>query len=239
MPTGVLINVACVFLGGLAGAWGGKWIPERIRQNLPVIFGMCAISMGICNIVKMSSLPAVVLAVIVGYIAGELFKLDAGVRLCARKVVVAVERRHPPKQTRTDLDQYLGELVGIAVLFCVSGTGIYGALLSGMSGDHSVLIAKSFLDLFTAIIFASSLGAVVALISVPQAVILLGLFFGASLLLPLMSEAMLADFSACGGVVLLITGFSMSGIKVLPLANLIPAMVLVVPFSYAWTCLLG
>lgn len=239
MPVGVLINVACVFVGGSFGAWGGKYIPARIRQNLPIIFGMCAMAMGICNIVKLQSLPAVVLSVIIGYIAGELLKLDHGIRFCARKVVFAIERRRPPKEEKANLDEYLGELVGIAVLFCASGTGIYGALLSGMSGDHSILIAKSFLDLFTAVIFASSLGFVVALISIPQAAVLLLLFFGASLLLPLTTPAMLADFSACGGLVLLITGFSMSGIKVLPLANLIPAMVLVMPFSYIWTCLFG
>ena len=46
----------------------------------------------------------------------------------------------------------MNTLVTIIVLFCVSGTGIYGFIVSGMSGDHSVLIFKSILDLFTAAI---------------------------------------------------------------------------------------
>ena len=54
---------------------------------------------------------------------------------------------------------------------CASGTGIYGSLVSGMDGDHSVLIAKSILDLFTALIFACTLGIAVAVIAVPQFVI--------------------------------------------------------------------
>ena len=63
------------------------------------------------------------------------------------------------------------------VLFCSSGTGIYGSIISGISGDHSILIAKSFLDFFTAMIFACSLGMAVAAIAVPQLAIFLALFF--------------------------------------------------------------
>ncbi len=39
-----------------------------------------------------------------------------------------------------------------------------------MTGEHSILIAKSILDLFTALIFACTLGGVVSLIAIPQLV---------------------------------------------------------------------
>ncbi|MEB9897981.1 DUF554 family protein, partial [Bacillus cereus] len=51
------------------------------------------------------------------------------------------------------------KFVGIVVLFCASGTGIFGAFNEGMTGDPSVLFTKSFLDFFTAGIFATALGA--------------------------------------------------------------------------------
>ncbi len=37
-------------------------------------------------------------------------------------------------------DEFMNTLVTIIVLFCASGTGIYGFIVSGMSGDHLVLI---------------------------------------------------------------------------------------------------
>ena len=43
-------------------------------------------------------------------------------------------------------DEFMNTLVTIIVLFCASGTGIYGSIVSGMSGDHSVLISNSILD---------------------------------------------------------------------------------------------
>ena len=46
---------------------------------------------------------------------------------------------------------------------------------------------------------------------------------------------MIADFKACGGILLLATGFRMIKVKEFPVAEMIPAMVFVMPISYFWT----
>ena len=51
-------------------------------------------------------------------------------------------------------ESYIQSYVAIIVLFCASGTGVFGAMREGMTGDASILIAKAFLDFFTATIFA-------------------------------------------------------------------------------------
>ena len=127
------------------------------------------------------------------------------------------------------------QFVTVIVLFCASGTGIYGTLVSGMSGDHSILISKSILDLFTAMIFACSLGIVVSAVSIPQAVIFLALFFLAKLILPLTDEMMINDFKACGGFIMVATGFRIIKVKMFPVADMIPAMILVMPLSHLWS----
>ncbi len=55
-------------------------------------------------------------------------------------------------------ESYIQSYVAIIVLFCASGTGVFGAMREGMTGDASILIAKAFLDFFTATIFACTLG---------------------------------------------------------------------------------
>lgn len=95
--------------------------------------------------------------------------------------------------------EFMATLITVIALFCASGTGIYGSLVSGMDGDHSVLIAKSILNLFTAMIFACSLGMVVAAIAVLQFVIFFLLFLLAGIIYPLTTPAMINDFKACGG----------------------------------------
>ena len=122
-----------------------------------------------------------------------------------------------------------------AVIFSiVIGTGIYGSIVSGMSGDHSVLISKSILDLFTAAIFACSLGMVVCMIAIPQVIIFLILFFAATAIFPLTTPGMINDFKACGGSLMLATGFRMVKLKNFPTADMIPAMVLIMPMSWFW-----
>ena len=104
-----------------------------------------------------------------------------------------------------------------------------------MNGDHSILIAKSILDIFTALIFACTLGLSVSAIAIPQAVIFFALFFCAKLIYPLTTPAMVNDFKACGGIIMLATGFRITKIRDFPIADMIPAMLLIWPVSWMWT----
>ena len=226
MPIGVICNVLSVALGGVIGAAGGQRLSEEFKQKLNLIFGICSMGIGISSIVLMQNMPAVVLALILGTIIGIVTQLGQRIENGGRRLAKLI-----PGQGSTDNTL----LVTAIVLFCASGTGIYGSIVSGMSGDHSILIAKSILDVFTAMIFSCSLGLVTSLIAVPQAVIFLILFFCARLIFPLTTPAMVNDFKACGGLIMLATGFRIAKIRDFPIADMIPAMILVWPLSYAWT----
>lgn len=239
MPIGVIVNSLAVLFGGLLGAILGNKIPERLRTALPLTFGVASMSMGISYIIDMQYLPAVVLALIIGAAIGELIKLEKGIEWCATKVKEPVERMFGGNSSTQDEGEFMGQFVGILVLFCASGTGVFGALNSGMTGDHTVLLAKSILDFFTAGIFGATLGYLVATICVPQFIILLGLFLSASLILPLATPAMIADFTALGGMIMLATGLRISGIKAFPIANMLPALVIVMPITYLWVTLIA
>ena len=67
-------------------------------------------------------------------------------------------------------------------LFCCSGFGWYSTLTEGIAGDPNLLFAKSVLDFFTAMIFASTLGKAICAIPLPQCVILLCVFTAGRLL---------------------------------------------------------
>ena len=55
----------------------------------------------------------------------------------------------------------------------------------------------------------------------------------------MLTPAMFADFSACGGILTMAAGFRVSKIKSVPLVDLMPALILVMPFSLLWTTLMG
>lgn len=242
MPIGVLINSGAVLLGGLVGAVLGIRIPERLRSNLPITFGIASMAIGVNYIVEMKTLPAVVLALIVGVITGELLRLEDRISKIAEKTQTVFGKYFTAQTAiigQVGNEDSMGLFVSVLVLFCASGTGIFGALTSGMTGDHSILLAKSILDFFTAIIFATSLGYLVAVICVPQFAILLTLFATASFILPLTTPQMIADFTALGGIIMLTTGLRVSGIKSYPIANMLPALLFVMPLTYLWVKFIG
>ncbi len=239
MPIGVIVNSSAVFVGGILGALLGKRIPERLRTSLPLAFGAASMSMGINYILKLKILPVVVLALIVGTAIGELIYFEKGIEKVATAVRGPVERLFGGKKASAqegaeDKSAFMEKFVAIFILFCASGTGIFGALNEGMTGDYSVLVTKSILDFFTSGIFAATLGILVATIALPQFAVLFALFLSASVILPMTTPDMIANFTACGGMIMLATGLRISGIKSFPIANMLPALVLVMPLTYLW-----
>ena len=57
------------------------------------------------------------------------------------------------------------------------------------------------------------------------------------MILPLTTPDMMNDFSSVGGMIMLATGLRICGIKVFPVANMLPALFLVMPFSHYWSIL--
>ena len=233
MPIGVFLNAAAILLGGFLGAVFGKKIPEHIRDVLPAAFGGCSMLMGVANIIKLNTMPAVVLSVILGTLIGEAFRLETRFKQLGGWMGPKIAALFHA-DTNGD-ETVLVDFVSVLVLFCASGTGIFGSLQSGLNGDHTLLVTKSILDFFTAVIFAVSVGYLVAFICVPQMMIMLILFFSAKLLMPVISATMLADFMACGGVLIFVTGFRVAKIKNFPIGSMLPAMALVMPVSWLWT----
>ncbi|MBR3106491.1 MAG: DUF554 domain-containing protein [Clostridia bacterium] len=227
MPIGVIVNTLSIAVGGVAGAiWGSK-LSQEFKEKLNQIFGVCAMGIGITSIVLLQNLPAVILSLILGTIVGIVTHLGTWLERGGKRMASLF----PSKGSNQDT----ALLVTTIVLFCASGSGIYGSIVSGISGDHSILLAKSILDLFTAMIFACSLGMVVSAIAIPQFIIFLLLFLLAKVIYPLTTPAMINDFKACGGLILLATGLRIAKVKDFPIADMIPAMLLVWPISWMWT----
>lgn len=232
---GIITNILAVALGGIFGALFGSRLPKDFISKLNDVFGVCAAGMGVSSIVLMENMPAVILAVVAGTAIGLALRL--GDRITAggmllQKLFAKILGAPPNGSGR---EAYLSLLVTAMVLFCVSGTGIYGCLDAGMTGNATILLSKSILDFFTAAVFACSLGAVTACIALPQTVIFLALFLCARAVYPLTTPGMIADFKACGGFLLIATGLRIAKIKEFPVADMIPAMVLAMPLSRLWT----
>ncbi len=233
MPIGIIVNSLAIVIGGIAGNVVGSKLSSGFIDNMNTIFGACAMTMGISSIVLMSNMPAVMLSVILGSAIGLAMHLgdiiSAGGLMMEKGISVYFKGKHGNEE------EYKKQLVTAIVLFCASGTGIYGSIVSGMTGEHSILLAKSIMDIATALIFACSLGIVTSFIAIPQFIIFMLLFIFANAIYPFCTESMINDFKACGGVLLIATGFRIMKVKNFPVADMIPAMVIAMPVSHLWS----
>ena len=234
MPIGVIVNALSVVVGGIIGTVAGGALTDDFKEKINMIFGCCSMAMGISSIVLMENMPAVVFSVIIGTSFGLAIHLGDMINKAGGAMQRFVSKFIKADTSRISQEEFNASLLTIIVLFCASGTGIYGSLVSGISGDHSILFAKSILDLFTALIFACTLGAVVSIVAVPQFIFYAILFALGGLIIPHTTPTMIADFKACGGFLMLATGFRMIKVKMFPIADMLPAMVIVMPISLFW-----
>ena len=79
MPTGIIIDVCAVILGGIAGTLLKSRLSENLKDQMNSIMGLCAMCMGISTVVLMKNLPAVVFSVILGTLISLLTRFGAGI----------------------------------------------------------------------------------------------------------------------------------------------------------------
>jgi len=203
MIIGPYINALAIISGAVIGSMLGGRIPERLRTNLTLIFGLCSMGMG-----------------------NKLASSAKGL----------LEKMFPdtPSSMHSQ-EEFLSKFVAIVILFSFSGTGIFGAMNEGMTGDFDILIVKSFLDFFTAMIFATSLGISVASIFVPQTLVQVILAYSAVFIIPFVTPEMRGDFAAVGGMLMIAAGFRICNIQMFHVANMLPALFLAMPISHFWS----
>ena len=221
-PLGVIIDCLCVFIGTNIGCFMQNRLPEKLKHSLHDVFGVAAIAIGITSLIKLSSLPAVILSLILGMIVGELLDAEKHIKSFFSKILLKFKFSVP-----NDEDEYLQFYLIVAITFCASGTNIFGAIDEGITGDFTILLSKATMDIFASVIFASTLGKAMNLIIIPQ-----------FLITPFITANMFNDFIAVGGLMTFILGLNIAKIKSISAVNLLPALLIVWPASYAFSLFL-
>ena len=124
-----------------------------------------------------------------------------------------------------DKDKFIEGFVTASLLFTIGPMAVLGALQDGLGQGIDVLALKSTLDGFTSIAFAATFGWGVAFSAIPVG-IWQGILYVAALTLGAsLSQAVVAAITATGGVLLLATGLRVLQIRMVNIADLLPALV--------------
>lgn len=221
--TGTIINFAAVILGSLFGLVAGKRIPEKTKQSLVSVLGLFTIAYGIFIFGKTNNMLIPLFALVLGTILGELLKIEEGMNGLGEKVQGWVAKFNPDMSA--DRQRFVSGFVSASLLFCIGPMAILGSLQDGISGNYEMLAIKSLLDGIASIAFASTLG-----VGVAFSAGMVFLYQGAISLLARVigegfSEAIIAEMTATGGIILAAIGISsLLEIKKIRIGSFLPAL---------------
>jgi uncharacterized membrane protein YqgA involved in biofilm formation len=219
---GTLINIASVLLGGGLGAILGGRLPERMRETVLHGLGLVTVMVGIQLALETDNVLIVMGSVLVGAILGEWWKIDVGLDRVSVWLRDRVARRAGDRQ----LGHFTEGFITASLLFCVGPMTVLGAIQDGLTGDYTLLAIKSMLDGFAALAFASSLGIGVLFSVLTILIYQGGLTLLAGLAQNALSDPMIAEMSAVGGIMIIALGLMLLELKRVRVANLLPALLI-------------
>lgn len=234
MPgTGVIVNILAVLAGSAVGLFFGHLISERLRAVAFKALGLAIIVIGAQMALKTENVLIMVVSLVSGALVGEIIGIEARLerfgqwlqRTAVRAPVLDVQDtgKDSPAPGKERGHTLVEGFVTASLLYCVGAMTIVGSLQDGL-GDPSILYLKALLDGIASIALASTLGVGVPFSVIPIAVLQGGLALGAHWIEPVLTDAVILEFTAVGGTLILAIGLDIAGIKRLPYGNMLPAI---------------
>ncbi|MGN1401151.1 MAG: DUF554 domain-containing protein [Bacillus sp. (in: firmicutes)] len=219
---GTIVNAGCIIVGTLLGRFLRN-IPEKMKETIMVAIGLAVLLIGLQMGMKSDSYLIVILSLTGGAALGEWWKLHdhfnrAGSWLASKM--------------KAGEDHYIAQgFITATLIFIIGAMSVLGALDSGLRGNHDILLTKSVIDGFTAIILASTLGIGVLFAAFPVLVYQGAIALFATQIVKVVPDSLLDRFilemTAVGGVMIVAIGLNMLGILKVRAANLLPAILIV------------
>jgi len=229
---GTLVNMALVVAGSLAGMLFGKYLPDRVRDIVMQAAGLVVLFLGLSGLlsavftvegglISTNHTMVIIISLIVGSALGELINIEKGLETAGNWLQKKLQRGEGGSGSR------LAEgFCSCTILFCTGAMAIVGSLNDALLADPDLLYSKGIIDGMTSIIFASTMG-VGVLLSAFGVGIYQGAFTAlATVLQPFITDAVLAQMSAIGGLIIIGISFNLLGIKKMRVGNMLPAIFL-------------
>ncbi|MGE5630045.1 MAG: DUF554 domain-containing protein [Caulobacteraceae bacterium] len=212
---GTAVNALAVILGGTAGSLMKKGIPERFSNLIINALGLFTLAIGITFSLGSKNMMVVVFSLVIGSIIGEWIDVEKRMNGLGD----AVENKLKSKE-----GNFSQGFVTASLLFCVGSMAIMGSLQSGLMNDHKILFTKSIMDGITAAIFASTMGIGVAVSAIPVFIYQGIITLLASVVAPYLSQAVITEMTATGGILLIGVGINILELKKIKVGNMLPAI---------------
>lgn len=221
---GTIVNVAAIFFGGIIGLLFGKALPDKMKNTIIQGIGLAVILIGLSMALKTNEALVVIASLVLGGIIGELIDIEYQLEKCGNWMA----RRSSKGDGNSNFTK---GFVSASLMYCVGAMAIMGALESGLKGQHDILFAKSMLDGISSIVLASSMGIGVLVSALPVLIYQGGITLLAVFLQGVLTDAVVAEMNATGGLLIVGIGINLLGIMEIKVGNLLPGIIMAIPLT--------
>jgi uncharacterized membrane protein YqgA involved in biofilm formation len=224
--TGTFINIVAVLIGGTIGLFFGSRIPEQFKNTVIAGMALFTAAMGLQMFFKTNNQLIVLGALLIGALLGEWIGIEDKLQALGQRLEKRFSRENNSNEEGSANSRFVRGFMVSSLLFCIGPMAILGSIQDGLTGDYNLLAVKSTLDGFAAIAFASTLGVGVLFSSLVLLVYQGGISLLAGQLSAIVTDPMMAEMTATGGVILVgIALSSLLEIKKIRVGNFLPALV--------------
>lgn len=230
---GTFLNVAAILIGGGIGIFFGARLPEALKNTVVSALGLFVFASGIQMFLKTQNAMLVLTALVLGAILGEWWRIEDRMEALGQWLERKFTRGSGEKSSR-----FVRGFLSASLLYCTGPMAILGAITDGLRGDYLTLSIKSVLDGFITIAFSSTLGVGVLFSVIPVLVYQGSISLLAQQLTTILSDPMINEMTATGGVIL--SGLSLSSlleIKKIRVGNFLPALIIAPLLVYIFSLL--
>ncbi len=218
-----LINSLTVIIGSMFGLLFHKRISESYKKIVFTATGLIAVVLGLKMSFEGTKIIYLAFSLILGGILGEWWDIEGWILKFGNLL------RNTFAKKESDKDFAYGFL-DASVIFCVGAMTLVGAFKAGAEGDYTLLLTKSIMDGFMAMMLSSALGPGVAFSAITILIYEGGLTLTSIWLKPFVNDLVLSELTGIGGILVIMVGINLIGIAELKTANFIPALILILIF---------
>ena len=208
--------MAAVAAGALIGVSVGKRMPQKLQEIVFQALGLVVGAIGISMALESTNLLISVVSIVLGAVTGHALGIEKSLNLFADKVRGKI---------RIGGERFTEGFVGATLLYCVGSMAVLGSFEDGLGEFPTLLCTKSVIDGVSAIALAAVSGIGVMFSIFPVLIYQGALTLCAEWLSPIMSEVMIAEMTAVGGLMLMGISLSLLGIKQVRTADMLPALI--------------
>ena len=227
--TGTFINTGAIIAGSMIGIVIHSKLPQKMVNIVFQGIGLFTIAIGVSMSLQSQNMLLAVLSLVLGAIIGQAINIEKYLHKFSGFLHSKFSR---PSEKDSESNKFSEGFITASMLFCVGSMSILGAMEEGMGETPNLLYTKSIMDGISAIALASSFGICIAFSSITVFLYQGGLTLLAVFLMRYMSDAMIADMTGVGGILLIGLGINILKIKELNIINLLPSLIIVVLLSY-------